>query len=179
MMPRFPARTKRYKTKFSDTARWDHFVGREDDVFVCTPPKCGTTWTQTICALLILGWDNFTTKPSDVSPWYDANYVPLEETNALIEALGHRRFLKTHAPLNAIPYSATGTYLAVYRDPRDVYFSFLRHRENLGFPPIAPGGSVSEDFRAWVATPAVEGENFNLSLESITCITRVIRSLEA
>ena len=36
-----------------DNRRWEHFVHRPGDIFVCTPPKCGTTWTQTIVASLL------------------------------------------------------------------------------------------------------------------------------
>ncbi|MEM7504528.1 MAG: sulfotransferase domain-containing protein [Pseudomonadota bacterium] len=162
-----PLRTRRYKSRFYDTARWDHFSGRDDDVFICTPPKCGTTWTQAICALLILGWEDFTIKPSDVSPWYDASYVPMDETNGIIESLTHRRFIKTHAPLDAMPYSSSSTYVAVYRDPRDVYFSMLNHRENMGFPVRSPDATASQDFREWVARPPVDREEMSFSLASV------------
>ena len=67
-----PQRSARYCSNNSDSERWDHFSERANDVFVCTPPRTGTTWTQTLCCLLIHGWRDFAIKPSDVSPWYDA-----------------------------------------------------------------------------------------------------------
>ncbi len=36
-----------------DSRRWDGFEFRADDIVISTPPKCGTTWTQMITALLI------------------------------------------------------------------------------------------------------------------------------
>jgi aryl sulfotransferase len=36
-----------------DSARREGFELRPDDIVISTPPKCGTTWTQMICALLI------------------------------------------------------------------------------------------------------------------------------
>ncbi len=33
------------------------FPVRPDDVFICTYPKCGTTWMQQICHLLVNGGD--------------------------------------------------------------------------------------------------------------------------
>lgn len=42
-----------YRTFFSDSARWNDFAFRPGDVVISTPPKCGTTWMQRICALLV------------------------------------------------------------------------------------------------------------------------------
>ena len=43
----------RYRSIVSDSGRWDGFAFRPGDVVISTPPKCGTTWTQMLCALLI------------------------------------------------------------------------------------------------------------------------------
>ncbi len=48
-----PERLYCYKGFITDGARWDHFVHRPGDVFVCTMGNHGTTWMQAICALLI------------------------------------------------------------------------------------------------------------------------------
>jgi hypothetical protein len=42
----------RYQTMVFDSGRWDGFELRDDDIVICTPPKCGTTWTQMICERL-------------------------------------------------------------------------------------------------------------------------------
>jgi hypothetical protein len=44
---------RRYRSVVADNARWEGFAFRPDDVVISTPPKCGTTWMQTLCALLI------------------------------------------------------------------------------------------------------------------------------
>jgi len=46
--------TLRNEGRVFDSSRWDGFELRPGDIIVATPPKCGTTWTQMICALLIL-----------------------------------------------------------------------------------------------------------------------------
>ena len=42
-----------YRNAVMDNARWTGFEPRPDDIFVCTPSKCGTTWMQTIVANLL------------------------------------------------------------------------------------------------------------------------------
>ena len=49
---------------------------------------------------------------------------------ASIEAQQHRRFFKTHTPLDGIPEHPTVTYLAVFRHPLDVALSNLDHAGN-------------------------------------------------
>ena len=41
----------RYRNLVFDSARWEGFTFRGDDIVISTPAKCGTTWTQMICAL--------------------------------------------------------------------------------------------------------------------------------
>ena len=42
-----------YRSVVLDNRRWERFVSRPGDIFVCTPPKCGTTWMQTIVTTLL------------------------------------------------------------------------------------------------------------------------------
>lgn len=43
----------------------------------------------------------------------------------------HRRFIKTHTPLDGIPNDPTVTYICVGRDPRDAALSMDRHIDNM------------------------------------------------
>jgi hypothetical protein len=47
-----------------------------------------------------------------------------------LEAQTHRRFIKTHTPLDGIPNDPSVTYICVGRDPRDVALSMDRHIDN-------------------------------------------------
>ena len=44
---------RRYEGTVFDSGRWDGFELRPGDIIISTPPKCGTTWMQMTCALLI------------------------------------------------------------------------------------------------------------------------------
>jgi hypothetical protein len=132
-----PMRAVSYHGVITDTDRWQNFRHREDDIFICTPAKCGTTWTQAICAMLVFGEADHGYKPGAVSPWIDADFAPIDEYLRTIDEQTHRRFIKTHTPLDGIPFYPECTYLVILRDPRDVFFSGLNHRDNLVDPETA------------------------------------------
>ncbi len=71
----------RYAGQAYDSSRWDGFVFRTDDVVVCAPQKCGTTWAQMICALLIFQTDHLPAPLGVLSPWLDSNTAPLAEVS--------------------------------------------------------------------------------------------------
>ena len=91
-----PKKNASYVGPITDTSRWDKFQHRPDDIFVCTPPKCGTTWTQAICAMLVFGKVDHGIQSSKASPWIDAQFAPIDEYLEQVEAQKHRRYIKTH-----------------------------------------------------------------------------------
>jgi hypothetical protein len=123
----------RYSNKVEDSARWEGFELRPDDIVISTPPKCGTTWTQMICALLIFQTPTFDRPLSRISPWIDMRTRPRAEVFAELEAQQHRRFIKTHTPLDGVPWNDRVTYIDVGRDPRDVAMSMGNHSDNMNF----------------------------------------------
>ncbi len=50
---------------------------------------------------------------------------------AQLDAQTHRRFIKTHTPLDGVPEWSDVTYVTVGRDPRDVFVSWEHHTANL------------------------------------------------
>jgi aryl sulfotransferase len=125
---------------------------------VSTSAKAGTTWMQRIVSLLIFGTDPLPDVLTRISPWIDRRFVePIEEIVARIEAQPHRRFLKTHLPLDALPYDEGVRYIAVGRDTRDVFMSLWNHYRNYtdamyeatsaGDPPGGPLPRCPDDLR--------------------------------
>ena len=120
-----------YKHPVYDSARWAGFQFRDSDIVISTPPKCGTTWMQTLCAMLVLDSVTFDRRLEKISPWLDMQTETLASVVATLEAQQHRRIIKTHTPLDGLPYDQRVTYVCVGRDPRDVALSFEHHMANL------------------------------------------------
>jgi aryl sulfotransferase len=155
-----------YRWAVSDNHRWERFACRPGDIFVCTPPKCGTTWMQTILAGLLWPDGDVPGQVMTISPWIDANFFPIDEILVRLEAQSHRRFIKTHTPVDGIPWFDRASYIVVGRDGRDAFMSLCHHyerfkgavREELnaraamdGVPPM-PGwdGDVHRFFGTWL-----------------------------
>lgn len=121
----------RYRAFVHDSIRWEGFAFREDDIVISTAPKSGTTWMQMMCALLILRTPELPAPLAVLSPWLDMQTRPLDEVVHDLEQQQHRRFIKTHTPLDGLPFDPSVTYLHVARDPRDVAMSWGNHMANL------------------------------------------------
>jgi len=162
-----------YAHPFMDSGRWEGFEHRAGDVFICTSYKAGTTWMQMICALLILQQPKLPQSLSSISPWLEMRINPLDEVLATFAAQTHRRFIKTHTPLDGIPYWDDATYLYCGRDPRDVFMSLVNHLANSDVehlmkltaergvefeePPPMPE-DPNELFRMWLTVPMFDWE---------------------
>src|SRR5258706_3604713 len=100
-----------------DSTRWDRFAHRPGDIFVCTPAKCGTTWTQSIVASLLWPEADAPGPVLAISPWVEmAGMMPAAEVHAMLAAQTHRRFIKSHTPSDGIPWFDECRYRFVGRD---------------------------------------------------------------
>ncbi len=135
-MPALPERTRAYLSYGFDSRNWDRLTPRDGDIVISTSYKSGTTWMQNI-VLRLLFRDPPRPAVSAVSPWLDKRSPDLDAVIARLEAQEHRRFIKSHLPLDAVPYSAALRYIVVVRDPRDVFMSFWNHYSEMTEPLIA------------------------------------------
>ena len=122
---------KLYLGPLTDNRRWDWVDIRPDDVIVVTPPKCGTTWMQTIVALLFSGDPEVETELSVKMPWVDIRIREMSEVADRLEAMSHRRSLKSHTPMDGLPLDDRAHYICVFRHPLDAHFSFRNHVKNI------------------------------------------------
>lgn len=168
-----PRTTHLYQNVLMDSGRWERFVPRDGDVVVCTAYKAGTTWTQMICALLIHQTPDLPRPLAEMSPWLDMLLSPLDAVLANYDAQPHRRVIKTHTPLDGLPYYDNVTYLYCGRDPRDVFLSMQNHMANLnavqlasllieqGLEPKLPpalSDDVNDRFRLWLTKGTFDWE---------------------
>jgi aryl sulfotransferase len=163
--PALPTRERRYETATQDSIRWDAYRPREGDIIVTTAPKCGTTWTQMLCALLIHG-PTLPAPLSRISPEFDRLAVPVEALMDELDAQVGPRIIKTHTPLDGLPYFSEVRYLHCARDPRDAFLSMVDNMQNLSavaMTPVRERLSLPENFAfptdpnaffpVWMTTP--------------------------
>jgi aryl sulfotransferase len=127
--PRWPLKTCELHNHHFDSTVWNGFRFRDDDIVIATYAKAGTTWTQQIVAQLLFA-DADELPVADMSPWLDLRVPPNEVKLAALEAQTHRRFIKTHLPVDALVYSPRARYLYLARDGRDVVWSLYHHHAN-------------------------------------------------
>lgn len=180
-----PERTRTYQTPAADSTRWDAFQPRSGDIVVCTPVKSGTTWTQMLCAMLVHQSTVFPQPLNRLSRWLERHTDPLEDVLAAYEAQSHRRIVKTHTPLDGIPYWERASYVFCGRDPRDVFLSGLDHLANCseattkdalrraGLPDdFVPPTDPDLRFTLWLTAGASEGLDDGFPMGSVMSLTK-------
>ncbi|WP_166348445.1 sulfotransferase domain-containing protein [Phytoactinopolyspora limicola] len=126
-----PDAPTRYQSADEDSARWLDFPIRDGDIVISTRSKSGTTWMQMICALLVFQTPELPAPLPTLSPWLDWLVVPRDDVYATLEAQHHRRFIKTHTPLDGLPLDPAATYIVVARHPLDMAVSLYHQGNNL------------------------------------------------
>jgi aryl sulfotransferase len=160
----WPSKTRELHNHHFDSTIWNDFHFRDDDIFIATYAKSGTTWVQQIVAqLLFNGAEDLPV--AEMSPWLDLRVPPKQEKLPAVEALRHRRFIKTHLPVDALVFSPEAKYIYVGRDGRDVVWSMYNHHANanqtwyealndtpgrVGPPIEKPPASILQYFRDWL-----------------------------
>ena len=125
----WPRKTRELHSHHFDSTIWNDFAFREDDIIIGTYGKSGTTWVQQIVSQLIFNGQEGL-EVGEMSPWLDLRVPPREVKLPVIEAQTHRRFLKTHLPVDALVLSPRAKYLYIARDGRDVVWSLYNHHAN-------------------------------------------------
>jgi aryl sulfotransferase len=156
--PRYPLRSKTRMTSRHDSTRWDHYSPRAGDTVVAAFPKCGTTWMEHI-VLNLFHHGSAIPLIADVAPWVELRFrrgnqpgpeLPAAELTQILARQTHRRQMKTHLPLDCLPYHPEVHYLIVGRDARDACMSAYNHDRGLG--RIGEDTPMAEYWRAWITT---------------------------
>ena len=126
-----PEFARRYVSSLCDSNRWNNFNVRNDDIVITTSYKAGTTWMQGICSALVFQAPEPPAPQDELTPWLDANFGPVGDVLAQLDALSNRRYLKTHLPLDGIKFFDEIKYIFVGRDGKDVFMSMWNHWHNM------------------------------------------------
>jgi aryl sulfotransferase len=160
----WPKKTREMHSHHFDSTIWNDFRFRDDDIIISTYAKSGTTWMQQMIAQMLFGPDP-ELEVADMSPWLDIRVPPKEVKLPVVEAQTHRRFIKTHLPVDALVFSPRAKYIYIGRDGRDVVWSFYNHHVNanevwysalndtpgrVGPPIERPPADVREYWRDWM-----------------------------
>ena len=153
---KWPRKTREVQNPVSDSTRWNDFRYRPDDIVIVTWGKTGTTWMQQIVGQIVCG------APDDLwpvfdSPWLDMRIFPIDEVLGGLEAQTHRRFIKTHLPIDALVCSPSAKYIYVARDARDVVWSAYNHHASF----------TQEALDAFNHTPGLVGPPLGLPTMSV------------
>jgi aryl sulfotransferase len=147
-----------------DSTIWNDFRFRDDDIIISTYAKSGTTWMQQIVAQTLFGPDP-ELDVAEMSPWLDIRVPPKQVKLPAVEAQTHRRFIKTHLPVDALVFSPCAKYIYIGRDGRDVVWSFYNHHVNanetwyallndtpgrVGPPIERPPADIRQYWRDWM-----------------------------
>jgi len=162
--PNWPQKTRELHNHHFDSTVWNDFVFRDDDIVIATYAKSGTTWLQQIVSQLIFGGAE-DVEVAEMSPWLDLRVPPKDVKLEAVEAQTHRRFIKTHLPVDALVFSPRAKYIYIGRDGRDVVWSLYNHHANANAewyraindtpgrvgPPIGkPNPDIRQYFNEWL-----------------------------
>lgn len=144
---------RRPRADSSPTARgptdpWEGAIHRPGDIVVSTRSKCGTTWMQMMCLLLVHQTVPLPAPLAELSPWLGWSKDP--GGAARLAAQDHRRVIKTHTPLAGLPLRDDVTYVVVGRHPLDVAVSLWHHVDNITDPSGGERPTLDDWLDRWV-----------------------------
>lgn len=169
MAPLQAERHRDYVGPITNTDIWNEFELRSDDIIVDTPPKCGTTWMLHQVMMLIHGRAVENAGGSDQAPWLDCGFRDREAIKGFLGGLERRRCIKSHTPMDGVPYAADLTYIVVYRHPVDAHFSMRTHVDNMtpDWLDFLFEGDERQGFRRFVSYPLTDMGTDDFTLASI------------
>ena len=148
-----------YSSPDEDSSRWIGFPFRDGDIVISARSKTGTTWLQMICALLVFQTPELPDSLTNISPWLDWLGTSRSDVYARLAHQDHRRFIKSHTPLDGLPVVDQVTYLVTGRHPLDMAVSLYhqggnlnreRMRELTGQPDSGPIDSQRPPLHEWL-----------------------------
>lgn len=120
----------------------------DDDTFIVTYPKNGTTWTQQIVILLQNG-GKLPDEVADGNIYSRSPFLESQGAESLVRIV-RPYSIKTHIEANSHPWNPKAKYIVVLRNPKDALVSFYHHQTagpRYGIQDLPFG----EFFEFWIA----------------------------
>ena len=98
------------------------YQAKDDDLFIVSYPKCGSTWTQHIVYLILHNGEPLP-KGKTIG-----SFIPFLEIDAprLVE-MSPPYVIKTHLSYDVMPKNPKAKYIYIIRNPKDCVTSFFHH----------------------------------------------------
>ena len=144
--------TRRNKEEFFDALSYQ---AKDDDLFISTYPKNGTTWTQQIIYLI-----QHDAESPATGEQFGASSVYLEQRGRkAAESIVKPGCIKTHVSPILAPWNEKAKYIIVIRNPKDVAVSYYYHtRGKIHFK--FENGSFDDFFDLFIAGLVEYGDYF-------------------
>jgi hypothetical protein len=142
-IPAFRYKTINAPTAISNTNTFQQayeYQPKEEDIFVVTAMKSGTTWMQNIVfELLHHGEGNFNDDGYKhlyaTSPWLETGgKASIDIAHAPLISTYKKRLIKTHLPYELCPFNKQAKYIYVVRHPAKTFNSFYNFMNMLTGP---------------------------------------------
>ncbi len=116
------------------------FEVREDDIYIASFSKSGTTWVQMIIYQSISDGNMYFSHIHDISPYFEYSLMGNENLNKKPSP----RIIKTHYPYGRLPRKFKGKFIYLMRNGKDVAYSLYNH-----FKPVHPNMTFEESFNTF------------------------------
>ena len=154
-----PQKLREVQNHSMDSTQWNEFKYRDDDIVIASWAKAGTTWIQQIVGQLIFGG-----KP-DLEIRFKSLYLeshwPTKSTKLEhLSRQSHRRFIKTHLPVDALLFSQKAKYIYIGRNAPDIVWSLYSHLMNFKDDVFDAVEKLPEGFGPSLKRPTIDFHEF-------------------
>lgn len=110
----------------------NEFIVQDNDIFVVTYPRSGTTWMEQVIHLLLNNGEQGNKVLGDAVPWVETLPNRPQGFKQFLKEMTERRFFTSHLTYSLMPgvQDSNAKYVYVARNPKDVAVSTYYHDQS-------------------------------------------------